>query len=101
MDKEVRAGKRRIAIGTAPIPPVGYVDLKFNAMKGSPPSRAFGRIQLAKLVRPCNIREGQGIYPSSLTQRPLASFQVWQVRHPFNLTSAFNRSKSIFFINFH
>lgn len=77
-DEEVRAGKRRIAIGTAPIPPVGYVNLKFNAMKGSPPSRAFGRIQLAKLVRPCNIREGQGIYPSSLTQR--LACKHW---HPF------------------
>lgn len=32
----MRAGKRRIAIGEAPIPPVGYADLKFNAMKGSP-----------------------------------------------------------------
>lgn len=64
-----RAGKHRIAIGTAPIPPMGYVDLNFNTMKGSP-SHVFGRVQLAKLVRPCNIREGQGIYPSSLTQRP-------------------------------
>jgi len=64
-----RAGKHRIAIGAAPIPPVGYVDLKFNATKGSP-SHVFGHVRLAKLVRPCNIREGQGIYPSSLTQRP-------------------------------
>lgn len=29
----VRAGKRGIAIGVAPIPPVGCADLKFNTMK--------------------------------------------------------------------
>lgn len=61
-----------IAIGSVPIPPGRYADLKFNAMKrlafSSLPStplclsllpirflaRAFA--QLAKLVRPCNIR---------------------------------------------
>lgn len=33
----VQAGKRGIVIGSVPIPPGRYDDLKFNAMKGLPP----------------------------------------------------------------
>lgn len=37
----VQAGKRGIAIGSVPIPPERYADLKFNAMKGLPPLLFF------------------------------------------------------------